>query len=286
MSRHIADKLVLFFPFLLVLVAFAATTAATGTVAWPIGGVGGLIALGLAALALYNMRAMKLLQAANVGLNAELVERKLEDERVRALALERELLFKELQHRVKNSMSIITSLVGLEESRADTPKARAVLSKLESRVAALSYLYDILCDEGGIDSVELADYLGRVVDSAAEGLGADAKGISFDQNIEPGAIDIKRALSLGLIVNELVTDSLKYAFPEGRGGRVAVGLAREGSGFLLEVSDDGVGFPLGFDLAEGEGFGLGLVGLLAEQLGAEFSARNEGGARFQLRMPA
>ena len=217
MSRRILDKLILISPLLLVLgvIAFSALTLGSVLRPMPLLLGGGLVALGLAVLALYNMRTMKLLQAANLGLNAELVERKIEDERVRAMAFEKELLLKELQHRVKNSMSIITSLVGLEESKADTPRAREVLAKLESRVTALSCLYDILCDEGGIDSVELADYLGRVVDSVAEGLGADAKGIAFDRAIEPGAIDVKRALSLGLIVNELVTDSLKYAFPGG-----------------------------------------------------------------------
>jgi two-component sensor histidine kinase len=183
-------------------------------------------------------------------------------------------------------MAIISSLVGIESDAVEAPEAKSSLATLGARVSALASLYDILYDSGGIEDIDLVDYLGRVTDSAAESMGADARGISVTKDLAPASIDMKRAISIGLIVNELVTDCFKHAFPVGRRGTVAVRLAREGDTLALDIRDDGVGLPPGFDPAEAEGFGLKLVGLLAEQLGSSFVAASSGGSRFSLRFPA
>jgi two-component sensor histidine kinase len=221
----------------------------------------------------------------NEGLCAEVIERALAEQRAKAASAEKEMLLRELQHRVKNSLSLISSIASLEGMRSSSGEARAALEKLESRITALASLYDILYVSGDISEIELSEYIGRVVDYAAEGLGADAKGIAIRRDLESVRIDVKRAISLGLVVNELVTDSLKHAFEEGRGGRIDVSSRLEGGDLVVAVADDGVGLPPGFDAAAARGFGLVLVRSLAEQLGAEFSGRNEGGALFELRMP-
>ena len=105
------------------------------------------------------------------------------------------------------------------------------------------------------------------------------------REIQSVVLDVKRAISLGLIVNELVTDSLKYAFPDGRGGRIDLRLSRDGPELVLVVEDDGVGLNPGFDAARAPGFGLTLVRSLASGLDASFAIRSERGARFELRMP-
>jgi two-component sensor histidine kinase len=244
-----------------------------------------LLVLALARVSLQRKRALALLAEERAALEGKVLARTAD---LAAAAAEKETLHKELQHRVKNSLGIIASLVALEAGKSGAPEARETLSKLESRIAALASLYDVLFESGGAGRIGLADYLGRVVDSATESLGADARGIAVDRAIEGIPMDMKRAVSLGLIANELVTDSLKYAFPGGRPGRVSVRLARWGEGLLFEVSDDGAGFPPGFDLSRSEGFGLHLVALLARQLGGEFSAEGGagGGVRFALRLPA
>jgi two-component sensor histidine kinase len=163
---------------------------------------------------------------------------------------------------------------------------RDTLETLGSRVAALSALYDILYDTGGIGDIPLADYLERIIAAAAERLGADARGIVVDRHVAPVSMDMKRAVSLGLVANELVTDCLKHAFPDGRKGRVSVRLTADGASYLLVVEDDGVGLPPGFDAEAAGGFGFKLVELLAGQLGAEFSFGAEMGASFSLRVPA
>ncbi len=226
------------------------------------------------------------LSAANDDLVREIGDRERAESKAVAMAAEKAMLLRELQHRVKNSLTIIVSLIGLESSKSGSAELRESLESLESRVSALAALYDILYDTGGIERLPLAAYLDRVVDAAAESLGADEKGISLTRDIAPIAMDMKRAVSLGLIVNELVTDCLKYAFPGGARGTVRVSLRAEAGRYLLVVEDDGVGLPEGFDPDSVDGFGFKLVGMLARQLHGEFSWSSRDGSRFSLSIPA
>ncbi len=219
-------------------------------------------------------------------LSQEIGERKLAEERAGAMAAEKATLLKELQHRVKNSLGIMASLIGIEAGKARNDDVRATLETLESRVSALALLYDMLYDSGGIDQVPLASYLESVVASAASSLGADARGIRLRCDLASASIDMRRAVSLGLAVNELVTDCLKYAFPEGRTGLVRVSLRLEAGYYVVVVADDGVGLPPGFEPESGHGFGLKLVSLLSRQLGAEFVIESKRGSSFTLRIPA
>jgi two-component sensor histidine kinase len=216
-------------------------------------------------------------------LGAEVVERKRAEEEARETAKERERLLREFQHRVKNSMAMISGIASIESHNSGSQETRAALQKIETRIGALASLYDLLYVTGSIEEIELSDYLGRVVDSAATGHGADARGITVERSAERIRIDVKRAVSLGLMVNELVTNSLKYAFPDGRRGRIAVRLFREGGKIVLTVEDDGVGVDEA-TLADGSGFGLTLVRSLAAQLDASLSLRGDRGLRMELRL--
>jgi two-component sensor histidine kinase len=218
-------------------------------------------------------------------LDAEVAEHRRAEEREKAIAAEKEELLRELLHRVKNSMAVISSIASIEARKTPSPEARDALEKLEARIAAMASLYDILYVTGSVEEIGLAEYLGRVVEYAAAGLGADARDIAVVSEIESVRLDVKRAVSLGLIVNELVTDCLKHAFPGGKKGSVEVRLERVGRELSLRVSDDGIGLPADFDAVKSPGFGLALVRSLATGLDASFSARSGGGARFELRMP-
>jgi two-component sensor histidine kinase len=218
-------------------------------------------------------------------LGEELAERGRAEEREKAISAEKENLLRELQHRVKNSLAVISSIASLEAGRAQETETKEALEGLEARVVALASLYDILYFTGSIEKIGLADYLGRVVDFAAMSLGADARGIAVVREILGITLDVKRAISLGLIVNELVTDSLKYAFPDGRRGRVKLCVSRDGPELVLVVADDGVGLNPGLSAAGKSGFGLTLVRSLASGLDASFAIHSERGVRFELRMP-
>jgi len=194
-------------------------------------------------------------------------------------------LFKELQHRVKNNLAIIVSLVNIETDRVQTDEAKDALRTLGSRIMALASLYDILYATGRFGEIELSEYLERVVQSITSTMGADMKGITVVRHLSSLTMDMKRAVALGLIVNELVTDSFKYGFPYGAPGTIWIRLTMNSGTCILEIQDDGTGLPPGFDPKSSEGFGLKLVGILAEQLSATFTVTSDEGARFTLSFP-
>gem|GEM_PF-1829179 len=241
------------------------------------------LVLGLAWSSSQRKKAIALLDAERASLEVKIASR---TEDLTKANAEMAMLLRELQHRVKNSMAVIASLVSIESEKVSAPEAKASLETLGARVSALASLYDILYNTGGIGDIDLVEYIGRVVDSASESLGADMRAIAVERDLAPASIDMKRAVSIGLIINELVTDCLKHAFPGGRRGTVTVRLSREADDLMLEIADDGVGFPSGLDPAASGGFGLKLVELLAAQLKAEYSIATDGGSRFRLRFPA
>lgn len=201
-------------------------------------------------------------------------------------AAEKALLLRELQHRVKNSLSVVASLVGLEASRAEGAELTGTLDALHDRVSAMSMLYDQLFEAGDSESADLGRYLGSVAEALFHGQGARERGVKLRLDLEPLIVDARRAAPLGLIVNELASDCLKHAFPDGRGGTVAVSLRVAAGEATLCVRDDGAGLPPGFTPGSSCGTGLRLVALLAEQAGGSFSAASDGGAVFTVRFPA
>ena len=228
------------------------------------------------------------LAEANARLVMEVAERSVAEAREKAIAEEKVTLLKELQHRVKNNMAIIASLVGIEAGKAVSSEAKNVLAALETRISALTSLYDVLYETGGIGYIDLVEYIGRVVETAGESLGADSRGVALVLAVSPAAIDIKRAVPIGLIVNELVTDSLKYAFRDAGSGTVTISLTADERIYTLGVKDDGIGLPDGFDPARSPGFGMKLVKLLSDQLDGTFRARRGTirGADFSIEFPA
>jgi two-component sensor histidine kinase len=196
---------------------------------------------------------------------------------------EKEVLLSELQHRVKNSMAVISGLVSLESNRVETKGMTSILDNLKGRIDAISALYDRLFRSGETGEIDLDAYLRDVAASLVEGLAAESRGISMELDMESVRLDAKRAGALGIIVNELLTDSFKHAFPDGRVGKISLSLKRDQDQLVLVLADDGVGLPQDFNVATSSGLGMVLVDMLSAQIGGTFAASSAGGARFVLR---
>jgi two-component sensor histidine kinase len=225
------------------------------------------------------------LALANEGLCAEVEERKRAQAKEQEAARELEMMLKEFQHRVKNGLGIITSLVSLEAGRIDDKEGQRVLRNLEARIAAISTLYDMLYATGGVMEVAADVYLENLIENLATSLGADARGIGIITRLDPFPIDIKRAISLALVANELVTNAFKYAFPGERSGSIEVCLSNAGENLRFEVIDDGVGLPADFEPETSTGLGMTLVVLLARQLEGSLTWSSVAGSRFALVFP-
>ncbi len=198
---------------------------------------------------------------------------------------EKNALYMELQHRVKNSFFMIMSMIDLEIDQLADDDSRKVILETRNRIHSLSKIYDILHLTGEVKFVHLANYFEHLCLAIAESFHVQKKIITLELDLGDVIIDVKRAISMGLILNELFTNSLKYAFPAGRKGTIRVTLKRTGNEIFLEVSDDGVGFD---DDVWGEVSGrLGhrLVKLLAQQVDGRLIHRCGKGAYFSITIP-
>jgi len=215
-------------------------------------------------------------------LTEDIVQRGLAEAELMQALLEKQNLLRELQHRAKNSFNMISSLTHLASKDSSSPETLRALEELNARIMAVSELYSLLYEAGSFDEVRLDSYCERV-STAMDGL--MTQGVSFEKELENVTLPAKSAAPIGLIVTELVTNSLKYAFPAGMGGKISLSLKKTGAGALLEVRDNGRGLPAGFDRAASSGMGLKLVQGLADQIAARFTMEGgPGGTRCVLEL--
>lgn len=197
---------------------------------------------------------------------------------------QRELLLKEIHHRVKNNMCTVSGLLSLQAASIDNPDAIAALEAAQGRIGSMSVLYDKLYREGGSGRLGLAEYLvplsGEILDNFPKRIP-----VSISCDAEDVELDAKTLQLIGIIVNELLTNAMKYAFPNADRGEIRITAAARDGMLEISVSDNGIGFPMSSDRYESDGFGSTLVDLLAQQLGGTIKAGNEGGARTVLRVP-
>jgi two-component sensor histidine kinase len=212
------------------------------------------------------------------------IERQRYERHLEAALEHQQVLLKEINHRAKNSLQLVASMLDLQGKAINEPKLSEHLMQASSRVAAVGRLYERLSHEADIERIDLGSYLRDVCKDLAE------TGSHCEINIEaPTGIQFApdRAIHLALIVNELVTNACKYAYPDNsKTGQIWVHLRQEGDTVSVSMWDEGIGLPPGFDFAKSTGLGMRIVMGLARQLGAIFAPTQSGaGTRFILRVP-
>jgi len=213
-----------------------------------------------------------------------IVERKAEDD-LRASLAEKEILLKEVHHRIKNNLQIITSLLALQGLECSDPEASSALAKAQNRVRSIALVHEEIYKTSSLSSVELRGYIESLAFSLIGILSLEEKSVALEVEIPPGIeIKLSQAVPCGLILNELITNSLKYAFPDDRKGRIFIGTERiEGGDIMLTYGDDGVGLG-GAEPREGS-LGLKLVEAMAAQLGGAMETESRNGLSYRFRIP-
>jgi len=209
--------------------------------------------------------------------------RKRVEETLQQTISEKEVLLKELQHRVKNNLAIISSLLGLEMRRLEDEGARQVFREAQTRISAMATLYDQIYGSADLRDINLGTYLQRLARTILDTYMPAGGLVALDTALDDVHLDVKRAVPFGLILNEILTNAVKYAFPGGKSGRIRVALSESAGRITLEISDDGVGLPPGFDLEASGSMGFMLVKLLCEQIGAALDVGVAGGSRITAR---
>jgi two-component sensor histidine kinase/integral membrane sensor domain MASE1 len=198
---------------------------------------------------------------------------------------EQETLLKEVYHRVKNNLQVIYSLLNLEGYGLQEGPARAALQNTAARVRAMALVHEKLYRSGSLASISLADYLKDLLAQIKSANADSSRRISVDSTIAEVQIGLDFAIPLGLLVNELVSNSLKHGYPQGGDGRISVRIMEDDDNrLLLTVSDDGAGMPPDFTIERSASMGLRLASSLARQLGGELVIKPGPGAAFSVRM--
>lgn len=197
------------------------------------------------------------------------------EQEVRAARDRAVTLLAEVNHRVANSLSLVGSLVRMQANSVEDPGAKAALAETQARITAIGNLHRSLYTSDDVRAVDLAGYLRSLLEEFAQSLAGSGQMPSIRFEAESVLAKTDKAISIGLIATELVTNALKYAYPNGQ-GEVRVSLSREGDTVTLEVADDGIGWS-GTGTIRGTGLGSKIVRAMAKSLATELRYADTGG---------
>lgn len=204
----------------------------------------------------------------------DVTARKRVEERQRAL-------FDELNHRVKNNLTIISGLLAIQ-ARTAAPEVRDQLSKAVDRIQTVADIHASLYQYGSLERVDFPAYLASLCERLSRSLGDDGR-VQVVAAAEPSEVSLDQAVPLGVIINELVTNAVKHAYPAPAAGEVSVRFEARPTGWVLRVADRGPGMA---EDVEARGLGMRVIRSLTQQLGGTLRIRREGGTTFVIRLPA
>ncbi len=215
------------------------------------------------------------------GIARDTTDRRRMEEALRASVREKEVLIKEVHHRVKNNMQIISSILNLQSGSIRDPAAREGLAECQSRIRSMALVHEKLYRSGNLSRIDFADYLRSLSAALFQSCRPDNELVELDFTASDVSLDVNIAIPCGLIANELIINAFKHGFPAGRPGRLKVGLDALGDGgYRLVVADDGIGFPEDLDFRMTDSLGLQLVTLLVDQLGGTIALDRTAGTAF------
>ena len=228
----------------------------------------------------------------------DISERKRAEEQTRASLKEKEVLLQEIHHRVKNNMQIISGLLTMQAGQASGKSMEEIFRDSQDRIRSIALIHEKLYSSHNLSEIAFDDYLRALVETLFASYNVAAGGITASHKLERVNFNIEIAMPLGLIVNELVSNALKHAFPGGKRGEICIelherpgkaplrGRARGVPAYELSVADDGIGLPSGFKAATQKTLGMHLVMMLASQLQAKLKVSRKPGTRFSIRFPS
>jgi PAS domain S-box-containing protein len=209
-------------------------------------------------------------------------ERKRVEGALRASLREKEILLREVHHRVKNNLQVVSSLLGLQEADASSLEECARLRDTRSRVGSMALVHEMLYQSKQLSHIAADEYVRGLAAGLFRAYAIDSGRVTLHVDAVDVSLDIDEAIPFGLILNELLTNCLKHAFPAGR-GRIEVVVSPAGEGYVrLLVRDDGVGLPRDVDLHDARTLGLRLVERLARQLSGAVEVRREHGTEIAM----
>jgi PAS domain S-box-containing protein len=211
------------------------------------------------------------------GIDRDITERKLAEENLKASLKEKETLLRELYHRTKNNMQVISNLIDLQVLTIKDDQILTLFRETQSRIRTMALVHEKLYQSRDLSNLNLKDYISDLATAVRDGYQLSSAGISLNLDVADISVSIDTATPCGLILNELMSNSLKHAFPGNRRGEILIAIRRTEKGAIeLRFSDNGVGLPEGFNFSKIRSLGLTLVKNLSEkQLGGTIELRTD-----------
>ncbi len=216
----------------------------------------------------------------------DITDRKIAEGKVRHTLEEKDVLLQEIHHRVKNNLQVVSALIELQIQYMRDKNSINTLRDSQNRIRTMALIHETLYRSHDISKVEFQMYIKKLVDALFDTYSIDESTIQTIYDVDSVLLDVDTAIHCGLIVNELVSNTFKHAFPDGRNGTITIGFHRTGPDFTLTYADNGVGIPEGIDFENTESLGLKLVSLLStEQLDGSIVLIREQGVKYRIVFP-
>jgi PAS domain S-box-containing protein len=195
---------------------------------------------------------------------------------------EKNVLLKEIHHRVKNNLQIISSLLNLQSMYIDDKKAYEVFKESQNRVKSMAIIHEKLYQSYNFAEINVAEYLKNLTNSIFSSYGINLDVIDLEINAQDIYLDINTAIPCFLLINEVITNCIKHAFPGGRTGKITIDFMKVDDKYSITIRDDGVGLPKGLNLEQTNTLGLQLINNLTSQLDGELEVKSNGGTEFRV----
>ncbi|AYV56803.1 response regulator [Leptospira kmetyi] len=221
------------------------------------------------------------LNQANQNLINEISDRERAEEALKNSLREKEVLLREIHHRVKNNLQIVSSILNLQSNYITDSKSFDLFEDAQSRIKSIALIHELLYQNKDLAQMDFKEYLYNLTTNLLRTYRVNSE-INFVIEADPIFLSLDSAIHCGLIVTELVTNSLKYGFKGREKGNIYISIRNLEEGFVLTVEDDGIGFPEDVDFSRTDSLGLQLVNILSEQIGATLTLEKSEGTKFKL----
>lgn len=221
-----------------------------------------------------------------IGIQNDISDRIQAEHVLRASLEEKDLLLREVHHRVKNNLQVISSIFSLQAQYNDDPEILSLLADSQNRIRSMALIHEKLYQSKSLAQIDFTDYIRNLVSNLFSSYNVSANLVRLKLDICALSLNIDTAIPCGLLINELVSNALKHAFPNERPGEIRIVLEEIPENQLhLVIRDDGIGLPDGLELQQSNSLGLRLVRALTRQLVGTMNAYTDGGAVFELTFP-
>ena len=213
----------------------------------------------------------------------DVTERKSANDKLKNALNEKEMLLKEVYHRVKNNLQVVSSLINLQAKNVSNEATLELLKQSADRIKAMALLHEKLYQSKDLTRIDFNEYIHSLVDHLLFSYGGHSGKIKISMSIDEVFFDVDTAIPCGLIINELLSNALQHAFPDDRHGEIGITFTQDLGEFILVITDNGIGFPTDLDYKKSASLGLQLVATLTNQLNGHMALDQTDGSTFTIR---